>query len=159
MRRSQSAATNTSSVIDAVEFPSGVRFMRSNELALLQLHVPLRPGPRFFVPPISGKQIRALLIHNFAANFLALEMPMFRNKNRRLRRRPKSAESGPFRSSLDIRHSTFVISTPVERFHPENIRPMCFFEHGCADTIVPEKRGQTRQRFKQLLWIFKSSFK
>ena len=29
--------------------------VRTNELAVLELHVVLREGPRFFVPPISGK--------------------------------------------------------------------------------------------------------
>ena len=62
------------SVINPVDFPFGVGFVRTNELALLQLHVVLGAGPRFFVPPISRKKKRPSLINDLSADFVALKM-------------------------------------------------------------------------------------
>src|SRR5205814_6639365 len=88
------------SVVDAIQFPCPVRFMRAHQLAIFQLHVPLRAGPRFFVPPISRKQKWTDLIDDLAADFVAFEMSMFRNKKRCLCRRPKPAQSNASRWSL-----------------------------------------------------------
>ena len=51
--------------------------MRANQIAILQLDVPLRARPRFFVPPISRKQKWTALIDDFAGNIAALKMSIF----------------------------------------------------------------------------------
>src|ERR1700731_2207384 len=80
------------SVIDSVHFPNPFGFMSANQIAILELHVVLGAGPRFFVPPISGKQKRPALLDDFAGNVPALKMSMFRSKHRRSRSRPKPSE-------------------------------------------------------------------
>jgi hypothetical protein len=80
-------------VINAVYFPSAGIFMCTHDLAVFELHVPLRAGPRFFVPPISRKQKWAALIDDFAGDVPALKMSILRSENGRSRRRPKSSQS------------------------------------------------------------------
>src|SRR5438105_11053463 len=89
------APSNTNrSVINPIQFPGSVcgscdaerasparTFVSTNELAVFELQVPLGAGPRFFVPPIPRKQKRPGLIHNLPADFVAVQMPMFRNEN------------------------------------------------------------------------------
>src|SRR5207302_11301096 len=81
-----------SSVIDSVDLPDAFGFMCANQVAILQLHVPLRARPRFFVPPISGKQKWTGLIGDFAGNVAALKMSILRSKNRCRRSRSKSSK-------------------------------------------------------------------
>src|SRR5205807_6475417 len=121
-------------------------------------------GPRFFVPPISRKKKRPGLIDNLAADFVTLQMSILRNENGGVCRRPKSSKRNALiffviqcQSGSD--HSTFVISTPVERFHPKRVRPMRFFQDRSANAIVPKQRGQSRERFIKLLRITQGIFK
>ena len=74
MRRSQSAATKRSLIINPINFPNAFRLVGANQIAIFQLHVVLGAGPRFFVPPISRKQKRSGLIYDLSAQFGALEM-------------------------------------------------------------------------------------
>src|SRR5215831_10743573 len=53
-------------VINAVDFPSLITLLNANQLTTLQLQIPFGPRPRFFVPPISRKQIRPVLPNDFA---------------------------------------------------------------------------------------------
>src|SRR5438105_15796920 len=58
----------TVSVIYPIQLPGPLTFMSENQFSSLQLQIPLGADPRFFIPPISGKQIRAALIDDFATN-------------------------------------------------------------------------------------------
>src|ERR1051326_766564 len=64
----------SSSVINPIDFPNGVRFVRAHELTVLELHIPLGVRPRFFVPPIPGQQIWPALISDLARDWFALKM-------------------------------------------------------------------------------------
>src|SRR5437868_13051371 len=128
------------------------------------MHVPLSPCPRSFSPPISGQHKWAALIDHPTANFLAIEVFMFRNKDRCSCRRPKSAKSYsitrlPCWIFFVIRHSDFVILAPAKWFHLKRVRPMRFFFYRGADTIAPKQRAQSRERFIKLLRITQSRFK
>src|SRR5438309_11883254 len=58
----------TVSVIYPIQLPGPLTFMSENQFSSLQLQIPPGADPRFFIPPISGKQIRAALIDDFATN-------------------------------------------------------------------------------------------
>src|ERR1700693_2779625 len=68
--------TSSRSVIHTIQFPSVACFMRAHELTVFQLHVPLRAGPRFFVPPISRKQKRTALLNNLSPDLVALQITL-----------------------------------------------------------------------------------
>src|SRR4029453_4709942 len=68
-------------VIHPIQLPSSFTFMSENQFSTPQLQIPLCARPRFFIPPVSGKQIWAALLDDFATNFFALKMPIFRSKN------------------------------------------------------------------------------
>src|ERR1700720_3810571 len=78
-------------VINPINLPGSIALMTANQNAVFELQVPFSVCPRFFVPPISGKHVRAALIDDFAANFFALKMPIFRTKNQGTYRRSKSS--------------------------------------------------------------------
>src|SRR3954447_24775213 len=56
-------------IINSIQFPSSLRFVTPNHFGVLQLQIPLDAAPRFFVPPVSGKQIRTALIDYFPEHF------------------------------------------------------------------------------------------
>src|SRR4029077_10150962 len=63
-----------SSPCHAIALRRRVGFMSTKEFSILHLQVPLGAYPRFFVPPISGKQIRTVLFNDFLSNFRAANM-------------------------------------------------------------------------------------
>src|SRR6266478_3985977 len=77
--RSLASLEMTISVINPIHIPSSpchavalrrrVAFVHANEFTILQLHIPFGACPGFFVPPISGKKIRAALLDDFFQKF------------------------------------------------------------------------------------------
>src|ERR1700726_2473727 len=142
----------TALVIDPIDLPSALRFMSANQTGVLQLQVPFHPCPRFFVPPIPGKKIRAAAITNFAGNFFALKILPVRDEERCVRRWSKPPQSrfknwrntlrrvqgwdGSRPCKMPVR-----LALPGERFHSKCIRPMGRFQDGCANSLAVQQRG------------------
>ena len=64
-------------IINPIELPLAVALVTTHHNAAVQLQVPFGARPGCLVPPVSGNQIRAPLIDDFAANFFTLKMPVF----------------------------------------------------------------------------------
>src|SRR5256885_8191371 len=101
--------------------------MRANQFTVLELHVPLGASPRFFVPPISRKQKRPVLIDDLSAYFIALEISLVGNEQRRVRRRPKPSQRYARLLCFRCRGGRVGRESPTKRLHPERVRPMRFF--------------------------------
>src|SRR6266516_381196 len=60
-----------SSVIHSIDLPSSLSFMNTNDFSILCVQVPFDARPRFFIPPISGNQIRTALPDDVSPNVCA----------------------------------------------------------------------------------------
>ena len=81
-------------IVNPIDLPGFTALVTTHQKALIQLQIPFRAGPRGFIPPIAGKQIRAALIRDFAVNFagaLNMHWNTFRHENGRSCGRAKSA--------------------------------------------------------------------
>src|SRR6266853_5269381 len=61
-------------VIYPVHLPGSLSFMNANQITAFQLQVPFSARPRFFVPPISGKQIRPALFDDLSVQICTSHM-------------------------------------------------------------------------------------
>src|SRR6266513_831080 len=101
--------------------------MSANQTSILHLQVPFGALPRFFVPPISGKQIQPALPNDFTVEIDAANVRrrVFIQQDGCRQRRPKSAQSN------------------VRRFQDRSPHPtLCLGERrACASTAVREFLG------------------
>src|SRR2546423_12774904 len=100
-----------------------------------QLHVPLGPVPRVFVPPISRREERTFLSADRSLRFRTAKMnrPIFREQYRGRQRDATSAQRG-CRQQWKLVAFRFG-QLPREWLHPERVGPMRFFEDGRADVL------------------------
>src|SRR5207247_10837678 len=68
---SASFKSEISSVIHSIDLPRSLSFMNTNDFSILCVQVPFGARPRFFVPPISGTQIRTALFDDVSPNVAA----------------------------------------------------------------------------------------
>src|SRR5438046_2361718 len=66
-----------SSVVNAVDLPSGFAFVATKQNRVPQLEIPFVTQPRIFVPPISRANVGPILSRSRSMKFTALNMNGF----------------------------------------------------------------------------------
>src|SRR6266508_4708402 len=142
--RSLAPLEMTISVIHSIDLPSSLSFMNTNDFSILCVQVPFGARPRFFVPPISGNQIRTALLDYVSPNVCAANMrhPVFIQEDRCGHCRTKSAHCCSVRCPQRMGRFSAGDSglySPREGLQTKCIRPVCFIQNRRADSLCAQK--------------------
>src|SRR5207247_5702414 len=144
---SASFKSEISSVIHSIDLPSSLSFMNTNDFSILCVQVPFGARPRFFIPPISGNQIRTALLDDVSPNVCAANVrrPVCIQQDRCRNCRAKSAHCCSVRcpQRMGVRAGLAVFSagdsglysSPYESLQTKCVWAMSLFQNRRANAI------------------------